>query len=146
MATRQEEVIELFNMLRRYSRMWKQEWSKDNPKELSLSQVQTLDILVAEGPKSSTYLSQTLGVTSGGMTVISDKLVKMGFVRRVGDRNDRRVVLLEITEAGEAALKELQEKRVALMEKMFAPLDAEEIHQMVVIYRKLLRTWETRDK
>jgi len=133
-------------MLRRYSRMWKQEWSKDNPKELSLSQVQTLDILVAEGPKSSTYLSQTLGVTSGGMTVISDKLVKMGFVRRVGDRNDRRVVLLEITEAGEAALKELQEKRVALMEKMFAPLDAEEIHQMVVIYRKLLRTWETRDK
>jgi DNA-binding MarR family transcriptional regulator len=145
-ATRQEEVIELFNMLRRYSRMWKQEWSKDNPKELSLSQVQTLDILVAEGPKSSTYLSQTLGVTSGGMTVISDKLVKMGFVRRVGDRNDRRVVLLEITEAGEAALKELQEKRVALMEKMFAPLDAEEIHQMVVIYRKLLRTWETRDK
>lgn len=140
--TRHEEVVELFSMVRRHSRMWRQEWSKDNPQDLSLSHAQTLDILVTEGPKPSTYLSLSLGVTSGGMTVISDKLVKMGLVRRLNDEKDRRVVMLEITDAGKAAYKELQEKRLSLMEKMFAPLDESELHQMVNIYRKLMNAYD----
>jgi len=137
-VTKHEELVELFDLMRLHNRLWRQEWGKDNPQDVSLSQLQTLDVLSAEGPKSSSYLSQLLGVTSGGMTVISDKLVRQNYARRVSDENDRRVVKLEITDAGLEVLKEVQEKRVALMEKMFNSLESSEVHSLVEIYRKLL--------
>lgn len=137
-----EDLVELFGLMRLHSRVWRQEWSKDNPQDISLSQVQALDILKTEGPRPSTYLSQALGVTSGGMTVIADKLVRQNLVRRISDASDRRVVKLEITDAGRAALDDLQEKRIALMEKLFRPLQDEELHRLVEMYRKLLEPFQ----
>ncbi|MBB6733077.1 MarR family transcriptional regulator [Cohnella zeiphila] len=132
-----EDLVELFGLIRLHTRLWRNEWEKDNPQDISFSQLQTLDILMSEGPRPSTYLSQMLGVTSGGMTVISDKLVRQELAQRISDANDRRVVKLEITEAGKAALEEAQEKRIALMEKLFNPLTEDEVHSMVLFYRKL---------
>ncbi|GIO12874.1 hypothetical protein J19TS2_24290 [Cohnella xylanilytica] len=136
--SKHEQLVELFGLIRLHNRLWRQEWSRDNDQDISLSQVQALDILASEGPKSSTYLAQFLGVTSGGMTVISDKLVRQNLARRINDASDRRVVKLEITEEGHAALKTVQDKRIALTEKMFSPLDEAEVDSLIAIYRKLL--------
>jgi DNA-binding MarR family transcriptional regulator len=141
-VTKHEELVELFGLIRLHNRLWRQEWSKDNPQDISISQVQTLDILASEGPKSSSYLSQMLGVTSGGMTVISDKLVRQNLAQRINDATDRRVVKLEITEEGLEALKAVHNKRVALMEKMFHTLDQSEIRFLIEIYRKLLKSYQ----
>lgn len=137
-----EELVELFGLVRLHGHLWRTEWSKDNPQDISISQVQTLDILASEGAKSSSYLSQLIGVTSGGMTVISDKLVRLELVQRVSDENDRRVVKLEITDKGREALKEIQRKRIAVMEKMYHSLDPEEFQQLLRIYRKLIASHE----
>lgn len=133
-----DELVELFGLIKLHSHLWRTEWSKDNPQDISLSQLQTLDTLASEGPKSSSYLSQLIGVTSGGMTVISDKLVRLGLVQRMNDENDRRVVKLEITDKGHEVLRDIQVKRLALMEKMYHQLDPEEFQQLLRIYRKLL--------
>lgn len=137
-----EELVELFGLMRLHNRAWRNEWAKDNPRDISISQLQVLDVLAAEGPKSSSFLSQMIGVTSGGMTVISDKLVRLHLVERASDANDRRVVKLEITEKGREALEDIQNKRVALMEKMFHSLSSEELNALLVIYRKLLDSYE----
>ncbi|CAM3702236.1 MarR family transcriptional regulator [Cohnella lubricantis] len=137
-----EELVELFGLVRLHGHLWRTEWSKDNPQDISISQLQTLDLLVNEGPKASSYLAQIIGVTSGGMTVISDKLVRLGLVQRVNDENDRRVVKLEITEKGREALRDIQAKRVALMEKMYHVLNPEEFQQLLHIYRKLISAYE----
>lgn len=132
-----EELVELFGMVRLHSHLWRTEWSKDNPQDISISQLQTLDILASEGPKSSSYLSQVIGVTSGGMTVISDKLVRLELVQRISDANDRRVVKLEITDKGREVLQAIQERRISLMEKMYSALNPQEFQQLLSIYRKL---------
>ena len=133
-----DELVELFGLIKLHNRLWRSEWSKDNPQDISISQLQTLDALANEGPKSSSYLSQLIGVTSGGMTVISDKLVRLGLVQRINDESDRRVVKLEITDKGRTVLRDIHGKRVALMEKMYHKLDPEEFQQLLRIYRKLL--------
>ncbi|THF84124.1 MarR family winged helix-turn-helix transcriptional regulator [Cohnella fermenti] len=137
-----DNIVELFGLIRQHNRTWRNEWAKDIESDLSISQVQALDILQAEGARPSSYLSNILGVTSGGMTVISDKLVKQQLVERVNDPNDRRVVKLEITDLGKHTLASIQDKRVALMEKMFSSLSEDDIHRMLNIYRKLLPTRE----
>ncbi|MBB6669888.1 MarR family winged helix-turn-helix transcriptional regulator [Cohnella nanjingensis] len=136
--SKHEELVRLVDMMRMHARLWTSEWSKNNPLEISQSQAITLDVLNTEGPKPSTYLSQLVGVTSGGMTVISDKLVRQNLVRRVNDANDRRVVKLEITDEGRKAMKQIRIKQEALIDKLFDPLDPEEIALMTAIYRKLL--------
>jgi DNA-binding MarR family transcriptional regulator len=137
-VAKHEDLVELFGLVRLHTRLWRQEWEKDNPQDISFSQLQTLDILMTEGPRSSSYLSQMLGVTSGGMTVISDKLVRQELAQRVSDASDRRVVKLEITEAGKEALEDAQDKRIALMEKLFNPLSEGEVHSLVLMYRRLV--------
>nr|WP_245363133.1 MarR family transcriptional regulator [Cohnella thailandensis] len=141
-VTLHDNIVELFGLIRQHNRLWRNEWAKDIENDLSISQVQALDILLAEGSKPSSYLSNILGVTSGGMTVISDKLVKQKLVERVSDPSDRRVVKLEITEEGKRLLASIQEKRVELMEKMFSSLSDEEVQQLLSIYRKLLLSRE----
>ncbi|MCC3375123.1 MarR family transcriptional regulator [Cohnella sp. REN36] len=133
-----EELVKLLDMMRTHARLWASEWGKNNPLEISQSQATTLDILNSEGPMPSTYLSQIVGVTSGGMTVISDKLVRQKLIRRVNDTNDRRIVKLEITEEGREAMKQVRAKQEALADKLFDPLEPEEIQFMAAIYRKLL--------
>ncbi|WP_158629898.1 MarR family winged helix-turn-helix transcriptional regulator [Cohnella sp. AR92] len=135
--TKHEDIVELFGLIRLHNRLWRNEWAKDIEGELSISQVQALDILQGEGARSSSYLSNILGVTSGGMTVISDKLVKMKLVVRVSDPNDRRVVKLEITDKGKSLLADIHDKRVALMEKMFSSLSDDDMQHLLRIYNKL---------
>lgn len=56
--------------------------------------------------RSHGSLCHDLDVSTGAMTNRLDKLERRGLIRRAPDPNDRRGVLLELTEAGESHLKE----------------------------------------
>jgi DNA-binding MarR family transcriptional regulator len=63
-------------------------------------------------------LSSDLDLSSGAMTSRLDKLETRGLIRRLPDPDDRRGVLLELTDAGDAAWTEstnAQARREALL-------------------------------
>ena len=57
-----------------------------------------LDVIQQTGRISAGELAERAGLTSGSVTAVIDRLEAKGFVRRVADPEDRRKVLLEVTE------------------------------------------------
>jgi DNA-binding MarR family transcriptional regulator len=68
---------------------------------LNSADLRGLDWLV-DGPKSAGELSVGTGLSSAATTALIDRLERKGFVQRVRDPGDRRRVLVEMTEEGQA--------------------------------------------
>jgi DNA-binding MarR family transcriptional regulator len=66
-----------------------------------------LDVIQQSGRISAGELAERAGLTSGSITAVIDRLEEKGYVRRVADPEDRRRVLLELTEQMERRAWEL---------------------------------------
>lgn len=66
----------------------------------------TLHVLLSLDPSSPmTALAASIGVTTACITGLVDRLTALGFVTRYHGSADRRLVLVEITEAGRKAVE-----------------------------------------
>ena len=63
--------------------------------ELDAHDRQIVQLLSGDGRMSYTELAKHTGLTTGAMTAVIDRLERAGFVRRIRDAEDRRVVLVE---------------------------------------------------
>ena len=83
-------------------------------------------------PRNMTAVARSLSVTVGTLTIAINNLVKKGYVSRARSAEDRRVVLISLTEKGrkayfnheefhrkmvEAALRELNDDQVQVLVK-----------------------------
>ena len=73
-----------------------------------------LDVLDWTGPITAGELARHVGITSGAVTGVIDRLERLGFVRRTSDPRDRRRVIVE--------LELLDEDRRAQMGALLSPL------------------------
>ena len=73
---------------------------------LGPSDVRCLDWL-ADGPKTAGQLSKATGLRPAATTALIDRLVAKGLVERVRNATDRRQVLVQMTEQGQARTWEL---------------------------------------
>ncbi len=86
---------------------------------LTLSQFGVLEILYHLGPVCQGTLSQKLLKSTGNMTLVLDNLEKHALVRRVRSEEDRRMVMIELTAAGEALIASVFPQHVnAIVEEM----------------------------
>ena len=78
--------------------------SRELNRRLSQLGLSYLDFLIlratSEGKKTMAYLANRFSVTQSAITASVDKLEEMGLVKRVRDIEDRRKILIEITEKG----------------------------------------------
>ena len=78
--------------------------SRELNRRLSQLGLSYLDFLVlratSEGKKTMAYLANRYFVTQSAITASVDKLEGMGLVRRVRDTEDRRKIMIEITDKG----------------------------------------------
>ncbi len=77
---------------------------------ISGSQYGILSQLDVNGSMPLGELGKRLWVSCGDVTGLIDKLVAAGYVRRIRQHSDRRVVLAEITEEGRNLLHQLRPK------------------------------------
>ena len=63
---------------------------------LHLTDMQCINLLDLLGPVTPGKLADCTGLTSGGVTVMLDRLEKAGFVKREPNPNDRRSVLVRV--------------------------------------------------
>ncbi|WP_066295313.1 MarR family winged helix-turn-helix transcriptional regulator [Bacillus sp. FJAT-29937] len=112
-------------------------WNKGFNKDLGVSHVLVLGHLRVNGKSRPSDIAKALGLTPPTVTHLMEKLVKRQLVTRSTDETDRRIIYLEITNAGEMILKEANESGQILRKKLFEKLTDEERQQMLHIYRKL---------
>lgn len=82
-------------------------------------------------------VSRGLTFTDGGATKLIGRMVNAGYVTRGKSAEDRRVVLVTITEAGEAKLEEVLPVLMELVSTFFDRLSDADIRTAVTILRKL---------
>lgn len=77
-------------------------------------------------PPRMTDLAKRLEVVPRAVTTLVDGLEASGRVRRAPDTSNRRVIRIELTDEGRAALRELRGARRAAAEEILAPLKDEQ--------------------
>jgi DNA-binding MarR family transcriptional regulator len=99
-----------------------------------------------EGRRSSPgTLARDLELSSGAMTSRLDRLEELGFVRRLPDPDDRRGVLVELTDEGRAAwdaAADVQGRKEAFFASALSP---DEQRQLNALLRKLMIALEARE-
>jgi DNA-binding MarR family transcriptional regulator len=102
-----------------------------------------LDILDHRGRISAGALAEETGLTSGAITAVIDRLERAGYVRRVPDPEDRRRVLVELTEPARAIAWELFAPLAELVGELLAGYDEEQL-TMLIEFQDLGRQMQER--
>jgi DNA-binding MarR family transcriptional regulator len=121
LARRQESVFERFGLNR--------------------GEAGALSALRVSGPPyqlSPTRLGRGLMLSSAGMTSRIDRLERRGLVRRLPDPDDRRGVIIELTEQGIATVDDAVRAVSASDRELVGRLDPDEIRTLEGLLRKLL--------
>lgn len=85
----------------------------------------------------ATDIASHIGITSGAVTGMTDKLVNMGFITRERSEEDRRVVLFSITEKGRETVNQIREARGAWFREYLCELTEEEMGEAIEVFAKL---------
>lgn len=86
---------------------------------------------------SAGQLLESMMITSGTMTNRIDRLEERGLIRRVGDPNDRRKVLVELTQEGLETVDETLPNHAANEKRLLEALSPEEQQVLIGLLRKL---------
>jgi DNA-binding MarR family transcriptional regulator len=113
--------------------------------DLSLADWHVLSTLRNSGSRTPGVLARHLELSSGAMTSRLDSLEQSGLIRRLPDANDRRSVIVELTDEGRAAWEKAASVQ-ARREAFFASaLTKDEQRRLNALLRKLMLALEARE-
>src|SRR5438270_2798792 len=96
--------------------------------------------ILSDRPRMLTDLASIQGVSLPTMSNSISMMVEHGWVRRAAPQGDRRVVMVEVTPAGRAALERVARCAEAHLAEVLAPLDLparRRLHNGLGILRKV---------
>lgn len=117
---------------RRSSRIFREEG-------LSLTQFAVLEALYHKGCLSISQLIESLLATGGNVTVVVRNLQKLGLLEYRTSEQDRRVRMLEITDAGREVIERIFPRHLKDLSEHFSVLTEEEKEQLITLLKKLSR-------
>jgi len=88
---------------------------------------QVLNLLDLFGPATPGDLAQLTGLSSGGMTVVIDRLEQAHYIERERNPRDRRRVIVRLAAAPIRRIARLYEPVLALMDQVLAAYDLEQL-------------------
>ena len=113
---------------------------------VSLQEMQIISYLDAHPGAKMTRIAERMLVGLSNLTAIVDKLVKKKIVERNRSEDDRRVVLVSLTEEGKTIAKTNREQKRDLAEQMLRALDDADQKKLIAIMRKIVGTGEVRSR
>lgn len=114
--------------------------------KITLPQLAILDLLNRSGELSMSDMARFMNVTTAAMTGIIDRLVRDGYVMRIPDPGDRRVIKIKLTAKGGKASKNILEQRRRLITKIFGVLSRDEREEYLKILTRIQDGLKGREK
>lgn len=127
-------LVELFNDTMDIERKYVM---KSEFKDVSVNDMHILDAIGADGSKSMSVVARAVGVTVGTLTIAMNSLVKKGYVARVRSEEDRRVVLVSLSEKGRDAYMYHETFHLKMVEAMRSGLDEQQCGVLVTALSNL---------
>ncbi len=104
---------------------------------VSFPQYFLLGYLSQNGSASMTEIAQKMGHTTAAATGMVDRLENLDYISRRHATDDRRKVIVEITEKGESLVHRIREDMVKNVQKVMGHLTPSEQTSWLHIYRKI---------
>ncbi len=105
--------------------------------KITLPQLFILDFLLREGEAKMTDLSNFVRVTTAAMTGVVDRLVKYGYVQRVYDASDRRIIKIRPTAKGNELVKKINQQKRRMIIDTFGMISQQEREQYLKILLRI---------
>lgn len=100
-------------------------------KDISNNDMHIIEVIGLNEPKNMSTAAKALSVTVGTLTIAINNLVKKGYVCRVRSEEDRRVVLLSLSEKGRKAYRHHEKFHEEMIEATLEGLSQEETKVLV---------------
>ncbi|GAB6935867.1 hypothetical protein JCM14720_17880 [Calditerricola yamamurae] len=100
---------------------------------LTPGQIRLLFHLAQDGTGKVSDLSDRLGITPGAVTGMVDKLEEQGLVERVRSRNDRRVVHVRLTDAGQRHVEQVRARFTHILSEAFKEVPTARVAEMSAV-------------
>lgn len=113
---------------------------------LNFSHFHLLMLIEDEGAVTNGQISETLSIAPPNVTPLITKLVDEGYITRVPDERDRRVIWNQLTDQGERVLLERRDSFRRLFEDRLAFLNEEETNRLIDSLKTLTEIVEKMDK
>jgi MarR family transcriptional regulator, organic hydroperoxide resistance regulator len=120
-----KEIIDNQRLINRYLQRYNPDvWMGLN---LTIAQVKSLFYILSEGTINFRQLSAAMKVTPSNVTGIIDRLVEQDLVTRTENPEDRRMLMLRLTEKGENLINNLREHRLNEMSSIVSKMSKEDL-------------------
>jgi DNA-binding MarR family transcriptional regulator len=103
----------------------------------SPAQLHVLGVLREVAPITVSQLASRLGISPPSTSSMVDRMVDAGLIERARSEEDRRIVTVWLTPAGEAALDEAIGGRRGMLERVLGRLGPAELRDTVRVLRRL---------
>lgn len=120
------------------ARALRRRWSAGlDPVDLSPHDARALRVIGHHGPTRLGVVAEHLRIAPRSATDVVDRLEKRGLVERAPDPADRRAMIVHLTSAGEATLREVDAARRAGAAEFFGGLSDRERRTLASVLAKL---------
>jgi len=110
--------------------------------DITQTQIFTIMTLSEQSPVRLSQLSKKLQISAPTVTGIVDRLERSGFVERIPDNKDRRVINVDLTAKGRQIAKKLKMTLKTKWKGLLSKLPSHDQNNYVGILRKIQRTME----
>ena len=105
---------------------------------LSMPTYMLLRALDAEGPMRASDLGAWLGMKASAVSMLLQAATERGLISREHDTEDRRVIIVSLSDRGRACVAHAEEQRRTIMRQLTADLSSADLRVLLRIQRKLI--------
>lgn len=140
---KQNKFSSFFNTMLKMRKILDQTLEDNHGDNIStMLQVQALKTIKDNSPITASELATRLQMSPSAITQMADRLVKSKLITRSTDKNDRRLILLTLTNQGEQHLALILKKMEQKANKILAPISEKELQTVVAIFENFLEQYE----
>jgi len=145
-GTMDERLLEYLAVMRDFGRIYTQriiEGSREGSNLLKLSRIKALYAFRDQDSSTMSKLADNIGAKLPSMTMMIDNLAEEGLVERARDEQDRRKVIVRLTDKGLRIRGEFLEQRNQIAQQLFAKLSKDDEQELMSL---LSRTCDILEK
>ena len=106
-------------------------------KDITNNDMHVIEAVGIEEPRNMSSVAKSLSITVGTLTISVNNLVKKGYIHRVRSNEDRRVVLISLTDKRKKAFNHHKKFHEDMIQSLIAGLSEKEINTLVTALTNL---------
>ena len=118
-------------------------------KDISVNDMHIMEAIGIQEPNNMSTVAKAVSVTTGTLTIAINHLVKKGYVERTRSEEDRRVVLVSLSEKGEKAFlhhKIFHEKMVMAVLDDLNPKETKDLTRALLKLQNFFDSYGNKEK